>query len=284
MAEPIVTALTTAMDASAKAVSSPGPMAFADRLFGFKLSEWIAQGEVIRQQINDEYKDAREKGLGMQYANAIREKTNVLNTLAKATVYIKEGFKREIDIGEDVFWNLLDHSKTISNDDVQDVIARIIAGEYNNPGTYSMSTLQTLKSLGKAELDLLGKVGCLLVNNDQVPRAVFQSSENYKQFLSKIGITYPQFQLLQSLGLFYGNDATRNIENIEKNKVNVTYFDKVLVFKLVGEEAKVISVPSFYSMTPVGRQILSHLDTSINNEYYEWLKLNYKINHYALEV
>ena len=113
MTEPVtVKALTEAMDTSLKLAQTPGLMTIADRLFGFKLSEWKAQGEIIRAQMQAEYKDAAEKGLGMQYATAFREKANVLNTLAKATDYVKEGFVRDIELDEDVFWKTLLQVKT----------------------------------------------------------------------------------------------------------------------------------------------------------------------------
>ena len=152
MNEPItVKALTDAMDTSAKIAQSPGLMTIADRLFGFKLSEWKAQGDIVKAQMQQEYKEASEKGLGFQYVTAFRDKANVLNTLAKATDYVKENFEREIEFDEDVFWNLIEHSKTISQEEVQDLVAKIIAGEYNQKGTYTTHTLQVLKSLGRDE-------------------------------------------------------------------------------------------------------------------------------------
>lgn len=283
MSDPIINALTNAMDVSAKVASTPGLMTVVDRAFGFRLSEWKAQGDVIRQQINDEYKEAQGKGLGMQYATAFREKANVLNSLASATKYIKTDFVREVGFDEDVFWNLLDHSKTISNADVQTLIARIIAGEYNHPGTYSMSTLQVLKSLGKSELNLLEKAGCLLVNDGQFPFDVFQLSPTYKDLLEQIGINYTEFQMLQSLGLFYATSATREIENAEKKKLNISYFEKILIFVPSSEGATKIQLPNFYSLTPVGKQILAHLNPTINIYYYGWLKENYTVDGYSLE-
>jgi len=283
MAEPIVTALTTAMDASAKIASSPGPMAFADRLFGFKLSEWIAQGEVVRQQINDEYKDAREKGLGMQYATAIREKTNVLNTLSKVASHIKEGFEREIDLEEDVFWNLLDHAKAISDEDVQELIARIIAGEYNQKGAYSMSALQILKSLGKNELEVLEKVASLLLNNSQLPENLFRAgNENYRELLQNIEVSYNDFLTLQSLGLFYAKSATSVIPNPTDLLFKVSYFGRELVYKSSDENKKDISVPGYYELTKVGGQIVQHLNPQPNEYYFNWIIENYTVPRYQI--
>ncbi len=284
MTDPItVQALTQAMDTSAKVAQTPGLMTIADRLFGFKLSEWKAQGDIVKAQMHQEYKEATEKGLGMQYATAFREKANVLNTLAKATDFVKEGFVRDVELDEDVFWNLIDHAKTISREDVQELIAKIIAGEYNEPGTYTMSTLQTIKSLGRNELDKLEKLGSLLVNKIMIPDNVFRLVPGYTDFIKSIGISFTEFQTLQSLGLVHTNTATRKIENPDKKNFKVEYFDKAIFFKLQGDEAQTIEVPGFYSLTDVGIQLLQHLNPSVNDIYYEWLKTNYKIGHYNFD-
>jgi len=64
----------------------------------------------------------------------------------------------------DFFRNTVEHAKTISNEEVQELIAKIIAGEYNNPGSYSMSTLNCIKMLGKKEIELLERMGSLIIN------------------------------------------------------------------------------------------------------------------------
>jgi hypothetical protein len=284
MYEPItVKALTDAMDTSAKIAQSPGLMTVADRLFGFKLSEWKAQGDIVKTQKQQEYKEASEKGLGLEYVTAFRDKANVLNTLSKATDHVKENFVREIEFDEDVFWNLIEHAKTISQEDVQDLVARIIAGEYNERGTYSSHTLQVLKSLGRQELDQLEKLGCLIVNDNMIPVNLFEITDGYEAFIEKIGISFTDFQTLQSLGLVHNNSATREINNEVNNKLAINYFDRQLIFSPEKEVGGTVKIPSFYPLTETGKQILQHLAPSINETYCDWLKLNYKISSYVFK-
>ena len=54
--------------------------------------------------------------------------------------------ENKISDENDVFWGFLEHSKEISNEEMQRLIAKIIAGEYNSPGTYSMSALPQIFS------------------------------------------------------------------------------------------------------------------------------------------
>ncbi|WP_366068979.1 hypothetical protein [Flavobacterium sp.] len=52
-------------------------------------------------------------------------------------------------------------------------MAKIIAGEYNNPRSYNMCTPQTLKILGITELDLFQKACSLCIDNGVIPKTIF---------------------------------------------------------------------------------------------------------------
>ncbi len=275
-----VTTLTAAIEASSKVAANPTFMTVIDKWSGFKLSEWNAQGDVIKQQIKDGYEEAKRNGLGIQYASAFRQEGNLLNVAAKASKYVKDGFQREVELEEDVFWNLLDHSKTISDEEVQDLVARIIAGEYNEQGTYSMSTLQVLKSLGKNELSLLEKVGSLMMEGAQIPALVFQIREGFNNLLNEIGVSYIQFQELQSLGLIHNNKLATQLTTEVFPKIKFEYFSNAIILEREENCPAQISTPQFYELTSVGKQIMRHLHPKENSFYLKWLTDNFKLPHY----
>lgn len=184
-----------------------------------------------------------------------------------------------------IFWGLLEHSKEISNEEMQELIAKIIAGEYNAPSTYSMSTLQVIKMLGKSELELFERMCSLLINSDQIPKNLFSLPENAKGFMNELAVDFGSLQLLQSLALFLPNDMTRSIENPEKKNFRTAYFDKDILFSPItpGDVNTLkISTPGFFGLSPVGKQLLKHLNPKSNDSYYNWLKENYKIPNYKI--
>ncbi len=145
--------------------------------------------------------------------------------------------------------------------------------------------LAMTKPFAIKELDLFEKAGCLLVNDNHFPVNVFSITEDYETFLKEISIKYPDFQTLQALGLIHSNSGTREIANPEKKDLDINYFDRTLKFSPEADVEGVvkIQIPSFYSLTPVGEQILQHLKPSPNETYYEWLKKNYKVRNYNLK-
>ena len=211
-----------------------------------------------------------------------RQYSNLGNTLLKAVPIITATENKINNDNSDVFWGFLEHSKEISNEEMQELIAKIIAGEYNAPGSYSMHTLQTLKMLGKNELELFEKVCGLLINRDQIPQQVFSLPDNVKDLMLELGIDFESLQILQSLGLFLPNSMEKQMQNQEKKKIEIVYFNRSILFTPENENYLNIKFPSFFGLSMVGTQILKHLNPQYNEKYFAWLKENYKIPNYKI--
>lgn len=279
------TALTAAIENSTKVASTPLFLTVIDKLLGYKISEWNAQGGVIKKHILDGYDEAKEKGLAIQYVSAFRSNTNLINIGTRAAKYIDSSKPSDVGIDNDVFWGFIDHAKGISNDEMQELIAKIIAGEYNAPGTYSMSMLQIIKMLGKSELELFEKMCSLLINGDQIPQVLFSLPDNAIKFINELAVDFESLQLLQSLALFLPNEMGMSIENVENKNLKITYFDKAIVFSPITPESistLKIRMPGYYGLSPVGKQLLKHLDPKFNESYFDWLKENYQIPNYKI--
>lgn len=281
MTDPV--SLTTAIDNASKVANTPLFTTVIDKLTGFKISQWVAEGEVRKQLILDEYQKAKESGIiGMQYIENLRHTTNLIGTATKSAKYIEQDKPNDIKMDNDFFWNTIEHAKTISNEEIQELVAKIIAGEYNHPGTYSMSTLQTLKMLGKQELELFEKMCSLCINDFQISQDIFTLPESIKPILNSLKIDFRSLQALQNLGLFLPNSMTRGIDNPDRKNFALNYLDKVILFKPTLENDTKIALPAYYELSNTGKQILQHLKQEFNEDYYIWLKTNYLIPNYVL--
>ena len=249
MADP-TTALTAAIDNATKVANTTFFTTVIDKLTGFKISQWAAEGEVRKKLIHDEYEKAKENGIvGVQYIANLRHVTNMIDTAVKSAKYIEEGKTNEIKMDNDFFWNTVEHSKTVSNEEMQELIAKIIAGEYNKPGSYAMSTLHSIKMLGKDELELFENICSLLINNEQIPKNLFSLPDSAKAFLNELQVDFGSLQVLQNLGLFLPNDMTRSLENPEKKDFAIQYYDKQIIFTPSNENNLRIKMPGFYGLS-----------------------------------
>jgi len=277
------TALAAALDNSTKVANTPLFSTIIDKLLGFKISEWGAQGETIKKQILDGYEEAKQKGLGIQYVSAFRSNTNLINTSIKAAKYIDASKSNNVAIDNDVFWGFLKHSEEISNEEMQELIAKIIAGEYNKPGSYTMSTLQTVKMLGKTELELFERTASFLVDSERIPEEIFALGDDVKGFMKDSHVDYGTLLTLQSLGVFLPNEMSRTIPNPNNNPFRSVYFDKNFRFEPITKEGKEIKLSSFYGLSEVGKEILPHLNPQYNDSYYTWLTKHYQVPDYKLK-
>ena len=281
MTDPV--SLATTIDSATKVANTPFFTTIIDKVTGFKLSTWAAEGEVRKKLIHDEYEKAKEGGImGMQYIEYMRNTENLIDTAVKSSKYIDPNKPNDIKMDNDFFWNTIEHAKTVSSDEMQELVAKIIAGEYNEPGTYSMSTLQTLKMLGKNELELFEKICSLCVNNDQIPKTVFSLPEDLKPIMNSLGIDFGSLQGLQTLGLFLPNEMSHSLNNPEKKNFGLTYFGQSIIFEPTHKTDFEIKLPSYYSFSITGKQIIKHLNPKFNDDYFVWLKGNFKVPNYKV--
>jgi len=275
--------LAKTLDSATKVANTTLFTTIIDKVTGFKLSEWAAQGEVRKKLIHDEYEKAKESGImGMQYIEYMRSTENLIDTAVKSSKYVDPNKKNEIEIDNDFFWNTIEHAKTVSSDEMQEVVAKIIAGEYNEPGTYTMSTLQTLKMLGKNELELFERICALCIDKSDIPKIVFSLPEDLKSVTDLLKIDFASLQSLQILGLFLPNDMSQSISNNEKQNYGLKYHEEVIIFEPTHKSKFEIKLPGYYTLSSTGKQIIQHLKPKFSKEYFEWLKSNYAIPNYKV--
>ena len=233
------------------------------------------EGEIARQ--------VREPILiQLEQEKLYRQYTNLGDTLRKATPLITAP-ESKIEDDNDVFWNLLEHAKDISNEEVQTLISKILAGEYNKPGTYTMSTLQILKMLGKDDLESFERIAGLRIHNVMIPVDFFGFLYDAPAVRREYGLGYDSLQALQSLGLILSNSITNQIPNPDDNEYQVQYFDKVWTFVLENKDLEHTQIPSYYQLSIAGNQIIQHLSPKYNEVYYQWLLKHYRWPNYKVK-
>ena len=218
--------------------------------------------------------------LQAEAAKMNRQYSNLGNVLAKAASQIEQN-QNSISDDNDVFWGFIEHSKEISEDEMQKLLAGIIAGEYNSPGTYSKSTLQVVKNLGKTDLEILESLWSLRLDGTGIPELVFKD----KAYGNRIGLDFGRFLRTATLGLFSPSAMARTIsKEWTGEKVTLKYFGNELNFLPIAQtKTHDFQYPNHFSLSRAGLEIIGHLNPHFNSDYYEWLKGNLVVRYYKLE-
>lgn len=126
-------------------------------------------------------------------------------------------------VDEDWMTRFINITQNISNEEIQNLWAKILADEVSSPNSYSLRTLDLLKNITSFEAKTFMKLAKLTFDFDGTYRAIYN-----KKYLESNGISLNDVILLEELSLV---NLDLNLA-IEPKKTNaLTYFDKVIIIE-----------------------------------------------------
>jgi hypothetical protein len=161
----------------------------------------------------------------------------------------QEPSERRID--EDWLFMWREHAGRVSTEDLQRLWGSILAGEAKSPGSYSIRTLEFLKTLSRSEAGMIGRLASYVIDG--------RIARSQTGFLESRGFNFSILLQLQEMGIVSG---------VEALGLNVTYksivedkFIRPLVSHgkaLIVEHDDPARTLEFeiYMLTVVGRQVL----------------------------
>ncbi|SDZ16208.1 DUF2806 domain-containing protein [Tindallia californiensis] len=182
-----------------------------------------------------------------------------------AAVAYKE-LENEVQVSEeqvDSDWitRFFNSIEDISDNEMQEIWGRILAGEIKQPNTYSLRTLDKLKNINKTEAFLFEELSKLVVESSSA-YFIFDNNET----LNKQGLYFSQILDLEECGLISAQSLTLNL----KISKDITKF--ILNEELVGifstqKEGELKITISIYTLTKAGVQLYKVVKSSTNAQY-----------------
>lgn len=187
----------------------------------------------------------------------VKKQLNMDTIINKAAEFIKENDKVS-DEPVDVDWmtKFINISQDISNEEMQNLWAKILADEVAKPKTYSLRALEILKDISSDEARLFTKI----VNLSFAAGTRLRFFNN-KEYLSLNGLTLDDISILEELNLiasplFYNIVPGDNIQVVDSNKV----------FCIENTTDREVSI-SFNALSRVGQELsnLIQKEDGLNN-------------------
>jgi len=195
----------------------------------------------------------------------IKEQINVNsilgNVLDEALNY-KEDVSSEMP-SEDFFWKWYDGAKQVSDKEIQDLWAKVLAGEIKKPNSFSLRTIEFVKTLDKNDADLIARISHFRLLGDNI--------FNDKDFFESIGIRLEDLLALQELQVIQMSGLgsfTWNL-NFSEDRHQIINGKRCLIFRKMDE--KTYSYP-IIKVTKVGKEVMSLVDIVVNEQYVSKLK------------
>jgi Protein of unknown function (DUF2806) len=126
-----------------------------------------------------------------------RKQLNMENITAKALPEVKEDAKPE-NIDNDWLMNFYDKCRLTSDEEMQDLWAKILAGEANSNGGFSKKTVNLVASLDKSDAEIFMKLISFNFGFGKKRPLIYESGDS---IYADNGLTFNSIMDLDSLGL-----------------------------------------------------------------------------------
>jgi hypothetical protein len=112
-----------------------------------------SEAEIIRAQAQIEVTDLQRRAMVRWIAEEAQKQDNIENITLKALPELEDSANPQ-NIENDWITNFFDKCRIISDEEMQTMWAKVLAGEANSPGTYSKRTVNFLDSIDKVDAQL----------------------------------------------------------------------------------------------------------------------------------
>lgn len=188
----------------------------------------------------------------------IRRQNNIERTLSLVSEHVSSEIPSE-RVDTDWAVRFFDIIQDVSNDQAQELWAKILAGEIKQPGTFSLRTLEVLRNISTQEALIFSEKVCPLVVESNFIMKIDNRSD-----LDKYGLSFTDVLLMRDVGLIHDGDMTSKMLREMKDKTLVLRGkDKTMLFKANVDS---FDVPALV-LTPAGQELYSLNDNALNDFY-----------------
>lgn len=210
----------------------------------------------------------------------LRKQQNIENIMQKTLGYCGD-FEIAQKTDLDWFSRYIGLSEEVSNPTMQDLWAKILAGELTQPGSYSYKSLQVFRDMSIYDAKLLAKA-CSLAVKDPNKKGMRLISGAYQKpgLLNFFSKDRQLFCNLSHYGLNYTDLlalAENNLIFMQENESKLMAKGDVIQFSYNGLALRLIASKSnislqFYKFTPLGAELASLISDKNNGDFFIHLK------------
>lgn len=194
----------------------------------------------------------------------IKKQTNIDQAVNYAAQTLSS-FNNVSDDPVDIDWvtRFFDSVADVSSEEMQIIWGKILAGEVNQPGSFSLRTLDVVKNLSRKDAKLFTEISPFVLCSEG---AKYIASEN--EVLDKYEIPYEIILDLDECGLINSSGTLALYPTISKKNSFKVYNHEMIAFcngKTEDEQKFAIGV---YTLTRAGQELFGIIETPSNNEYF----------------
>ncbi len=209
-----------------------------------------------------------------------REQSNIKQILSYSFPLLNIDAKPE-NIDNDWIANFFDKCKTVSDEQMQLIWAKLLAGEANSAGSFSRKTVNLIADLDKSDAEMFTKLCsfCWKFQDDMEDNIVLIFDLRDK-FYNHYGINFSSLNHLETLGLIKLQTLTQGflIENSSK-KLIARYYNKSVELIMPNDSTNQLEVGQVI-LTRAGNELANVCQSEAIDEFFDyvydrWLQKSY---------
>jgi hypothetical protein len=198
----------------------------------------------------------------------VKRQANIEAIAAQAAKELPESVSEQ-PVDEDWIAQFLNYSQDVSNEQMQTIWARLLAGEVAKPGSFSLQTLALVRVLGKEDADSFTRLCSMTWHTPHDVTAIVPDAKpHYPGDL----LNYLEFLRLDSIGLIQFMEQTHLAVHTNARRLEWYYFGHKHVFARPEHEEAPTGVQLMLSqviLTVPGRELVAVAGGSPNEAYRE---------------
>ncbi len=230
-----------------------------------RIAKAEAEAEIIKANSQIEISELQQRALNRFLSEEASKQENIENITKKAIPQLKGGAD-PAKIERDWIVDFFDKSRIVSDEEMQNLWSSILAGEANQPGTYSKRTLHLMASLDKKDALLFTKL-CRFVWVISSPFPLVFESEN--DIYTKNDINFSSLKHLDAIGLISFESVSGYVRKGLPKLAATSYGGKTITLEFPNEENQLNIGHALF--TDVGMQLAQFCQDQIVNGFEEYV-------------
>ena len=215
-----------------------------------RMAKAEAEAAMIKAQSEIDTNDLQRRALRRWIEEEAQYQENMENITAKALPQLDEKATPD-SVEDDWIVNFFDKSRIVSDNEMQELWSRVLAGEANAPGTYSKRTVNCLSDLDKADAELFAKLcGFGWIIGNIVPLVFDVQGEIY----NKHGINFGSLIHLESIGLIQFDNFSGFAKSNLPKTIPVFYYGKWFRLEMPEDSGNKLGVGKVL-LTKIGQEL-----------------------------
>jgi hypothetical protein len=227
-----------------------------------------AIAEIIRTENQIEISELQKRTAQRLLQEEVKKQENLEDIMEKTIPLLKEGSKPE-EMNDDWLMNYVDKAKLVSDEEMKTLWAKILAGEANEPNSFSKRTVNFLASMDKKDAEMFTKLCCLTVNFDELRcPCVYNYQDSFFEILK---LDFYTLSHLDSIGLIkFNNLSGFTVMANAVGYIKCFYFDKITQIRVKTNETVDVGVGTVI-FTPLGSELLRLCETQPIDGFFEYI-------------